>query len=189
MPTLANAQSDLQFRISLALPSHTDALLAFEIENRPHFERWIASRGDAFYSTQAVYRSLEQAQWSAHAQKEFHYLTWLGDEIIGRITLRGIEREQYFKASLGYRFSARHGGKGYATTAVNSVVEHAFTELKLWRLEALIIADNLPSLGVIQKCGFSQYGHAHAAVLCNGKWMDVLHFEKHAQPIADRQPS
>jgi len=174
---LMSTNSDVQLHISPAHPDYTDALLAFELENRAHFEHWIASRGDLFYSTEAVRKSLEQAQWAAHARTELHYLVWLGEEIIGRITLRGIEREQYFKASLGYRFSARHGGKGYASTAVNKIIEHALTELKLWRIEATIIANNLPSIGVIRKCGFTQYGHSHASILRNGTWMDALHFE------------
>ena len=171
-----------QLLISPALPSHAAPLLAFEIENRAHFEQWIASRGDAFYSIDAVRRSLEQAQWAAQAQREFHYLAWLGDEIIGRITLRGIEREQYFKASLGYRFSSKHGGKGYATSAVNAVIDHAFNQLKLCRIEAIIIINNQPSIAVARKCGFTHYGQAKAAVLRNGTWMDMLLFERHTEP-------
>jgi hypothetical protein len=51
---------DHHLRITLAMPEHTDALLAFELDNRPHFEQWIASRGDAFYTAAAVRSSLEQ---------------------------------------------------------------------------------------------------------------------------------
>jgi ribosomal-protein-alanine N-acetyltransferase len=76
-----------------------------------------------FYTAAAVRSSLEQAQWARNAQKEYHYLAWVNDAIVGRVTLRGAEREHYFKASLGYRFSAQHGGKGYATQAVSHVVE------------------------------------------------------------------
>jgi len=166
--------------ITLAMPEHTDALLAFELENRTHFEQWIASRGDGFYTPAAVRASLEQAQWARNAHREYHYLAWLNDTIIGRVTLRGAERELYYKAALGYRFSARHGGKGYASQAVNQVVEEAFRSLNLWRIEAVVIADNLPSQAVIRKCGFQQYGHSRQAVLRHGAWMDLLHYERHA---------
>lgn len=170
---------DHHLRITLAMPEHTDALLAFELDNRPHFEQWIASRGDAFYTAAAVRSSLEQAQWARNAQKEYHYLAWVNDAIVGRVTLRGAEREHYFKASLGYRFSAQHCGKGYATQAVSHVVEDAFRSLNLWRIEAVVIADNLPSQAVMRKCGFQQYGHSRQAVLRHGVWMDLLHYEKH----------
>ncbi|MBC3935553.1 GNAT family N-acetyltransferase [Undibacterium rugosum] len=165
-------------KLTLVHPSHAQALLNFEQENRAHFEQWIASRGDAYYHTDQVRNSLEQAQWLANAGREYHYLAWLKEEIIGRITLRGIEREHYHKASVGYRFSARHAGHGYASQAVNLVCEQAFRELTLHRLEAVVIIDNHASRAVMKNCGFQQYGHARSSVLRHGIWMDMLHFER-----------
>jgi len=167
-------------RLTPALPEYAAPLLAFELENRAHFEQWIASRGEHFYHLQAVRDSLEQAQWQANAGHEYHFLAWLENEVIGRVTLRGVERDQYHKASLGYRFSARHGGKGYASRAVADITHQAFQELKLHRIEAVVIPDNLPSTGVMRKCAFTQFGHSRSAVLRNGQWLDLLYFEKHA---------
>lgn len=171
-------------KITPALPRHAAALLAFELENRSHFEQWVAGRGDAFYTQANVAASLEQAQSAALAGKEYHYLAWLADEIVGRITLRGVEREHYCRASLGYRFSQRHGGHGYATQAVRAVMQTAFEELGLRRLEAVVILDNAASLAVMRKCGFLQFGHAHSAVLQNGTWQDLLYFERLADGVA-----
>jgi len=171
-------------RITPALASHAQSLLNFELENRAHFEQWIATRGDHFYNLNAVKSSLEQAEWSAHAGREYHYLAWTEDSIVGRITLRDVEREQYGKALLGYRFSARHGGKGYATQAVASVVANAGEQLQIRRVEAIVIADNLPSLAIMRKCGFHQFGHSHASVQRNGNWKDMLHFEKLLVPVS-----
>ncbi|MBC3886205.1 GNAT family N-acetyltransferase [Undibacterium griseum] len=177
--------SSARLHIRLAHTDDSTALLAFELENRGHFEQWIASRGAAFYTPENVRESLRQAQWQAQAQQELHYLAWNGDEIVGRITLRGIEKKDYFRATLGYRFSARHGGQGYATEAVNAVVQHAFATLGLWRIEAMVIADNHSSLAIMRKCSFTQFGHAHSALLRNGKWMDMLYFERHANHPKD----
>ncbi|CAN5725920.1 GNAT family protein [soil metagenome] len=173
--------------ITLAHPDHAAALLAFESENRLHFEQWIASRGEHFYQLEQVHASLQQAQAAAHAgePKEYHYLVWLGDEIVGRVALRGIEREHYFKASIGYRFSGRHGGKGYASMAVNAVAESGFLNLGLQRIEAVVIMDNRPSQTIMRKCGFSQYGHSRASVLRHGQWLDTLLFERHAGPASE----
>lgn len=164
--------------IALVKADDASAVLAFEQENRYHFEEWIAGRGDDFYSLPEVRSSLEQAQYLANAKREYHYLAWVGSEVVGRITLRGVEQDQYHKAFLGYRFSQRHGGHGYATAAVNAVVAQAFDEFKLNRIEAVVIIDNLPSQAIMRKCGFDEYGHSHASVLRNGIWMDMLHYEK-----------
>ena len=170
-------------RITPATAVFAEPLLAFELENRAHFEQWIASRGDAFYNMAAVTASLEQAQWASLAKHEYHYLAWIDDEIVGRLALRNVETNLYHKASLGYRFSARHGGKGYATQAVNHILEFAFKELRLHRIEALVIAGNLPSAAIMRKCGFQQFGHSHSSVLNKGVWMDMLHFEKLADDL------
>ncbi|MBI3283807.1 MAG: GNAT family N-acetyltransferase [Burkholderiales bacterium] len=170
--------------ITPALPAHACALLAFERENRAHFEQWVATRGDAFYTLANVVSSLEQAQAAALADKEYHYLAWLDQEIVGRITLRAVAREHYHKATLGYRFSRRHGGHGYATQAVRAVIRTAFQELGLRRLEAVVILGNTASQAVMRKCGFGEFGHAHSAVEQNGRWMDILYFEL----LADAAP-
>jgi len=40
-------------KISQVHPSDAQAVLDFELENRHHFEVWIASRGDGFYHIEA----------------------------------------------------------------------------------------------------------------------------------------
>jgi len=113
---------------------------------------------------------LRQAQAQAHLSepKEYHFLAWVDQELVGRVTLRSVEREHYFDAHLGYRFSQKHAGKGYATKAVSLVLEFAFKQLGLHRIEALVIEDNLPSQKSCKKCHFKQYGHSRSAVLRHG---------------------
>ncbi|MBY0573272.1 MAG: GNAT family N-acetyltransferase [Undibacterium sp.] len=166
--------------VKLVHPSDAAAVLAFELANRQHFEQYIATRGDNYYHLAHVKTSLEQAYAAAHLaqQKEYHYLAWLGEQVVGRVALRAVEREQYFKASVGYRFSAQHQGKGYASAALNYVAQQAFEHLHLHRLEAVVIASNGASQQVLRKCGFTQYGHAHSAVLQNKEWCDLYLFER-----------
>ncbi len=163
--------------LSLVKPADAAAVLEFELQNRAFFEHWIASRGDAFYSLTAVTDSLKSAAALAQAGREYHYLAWFGEQLVGRLTLRGIETEHYNKASLGYRFSQAHGGRGFASSAVKQLCHIAFTDLQLRRIEAQVIIDNLPSRAIMQKCGFRQFGHAHSAVIRHQQWHDLLHFE------------
>lgn len=157
--------------------SDAATVLDFELQNRAFFEQWIASRGDHFYNLTAVSESLAQALVMAQNGREYHFLAFAEANLVGRLTLRGVETEHYQKASLGYRFSQKFGGRGYATTAVQQITEFAFTQLKLRRIEAQIIIDNLPSRAIMAKCGFRQFGHARAAVVRHGTWHDLLHFE------------
>ena len=54
----------------------------------------------------------------------------------------------------GYKLDAAYTGKGYMTEAVRLVVEYAFTQLGLHRIEANVMPRNTASLRVVKKNGF-----------------------------------
>ncbi|MFZ6773620.1 GNAT family N-acetyltransferase [Undibacterium sp. SXout7W] len=169
-------------QISPTHPEYAKAVLAFELENRRYFEQWIATRGDDYYHEQAVSASLQQAQMSANLQKECHYLAWVGSEIVGRVTLRHIDRVFFHQATLGYRFSQRHAGQGFATAAVDIVIQLAVADLHLRRLKAVVAAGNKASQRIMEKCHFQCISRSHATTLLHGKWLDVLHYERRLSP-------
>ncbi|MEM1128057.1 MAG: hypothetical protein AAGI71_15530 [Bacteroidota bacterium] len=55
--------------IEPASPEHAQEVLAFELENRDFFERWMASRGDEYYHLDRVRRSLSEAQQNRRADR------------------------------------------------------------------------------------------------------------------------
>ena len=55
---------------------------------------------------------------------------------------------------LGYRFTQKYWGKGYATEASAALMDYAFNKLKIPCVYALIEADNLKSRRVLEKVGF-----------------------------------
>ncbi len=65
-----------------------------------------------------------------------------------------------------------HNAKGYTTEALQLVVDFAFRELKLHRIEAGAMLDNLASIRVLEKVGFKKEGIAKENIRINGKWTD-----------------
>jgi ribosomal-protein-alanine N-acetyltransferase len=59
--------------------------------------------------------------------------------------------------------------KGLMTEALNKVLEYGFTELKLHRVEALIAAENQPSLKLLQRYGFTKEGTMREDYVVEGK--------------------
>ena len=57
---------------------------------------------------------------------------------------------------LGYRFTQKYWGKGYATEASAALMDYAFNKLKIPCVYALIEADNLKSRRVLEKVGFHE---------------------------------
>jgi len=58
------------------------------------------------------------------------------------------------------------------------VVEFAFGELGLHRLEAGTLPDNFASQRVLEKNGFERFGYAHRLLLVQDEWRDHVLFER-----------
>jgi ribosomal-protein-alanine N-acetyltransferase len=103
--------------------------------------------------------------------------------VVGRINLNNIVRGPFQSASVGYWLAEEAGGKGLATAALGEMVELAFGELGLHRLEAGTIPDNYRSQAVLRKNGFVQFGYAPAYLQIAGRYQDHLLFQR----LADTQ--
>ena len=71
---------------------------------------------------------------------------------------------------VGYRLARRSWGQGIATETASALVDHAFSQLALPRVVAVVYPDNLPSRRVLAKLGFAPDG------LREYKGARVLHF-------------
>lgn len=65
------------------------------------------------------------------------------------------------EVDLGYRFMKKFWGKGFATEASLACLEYGFETLKLKRILAKAMPDNVGSLKVMQKLGMTFRGHHH----------------------------
>lgn len=155
-------------------------LLEFECLNRVYFERYINSRGDAFYQLGEVRKALGKACQDRDAGTAYAYLVRIGGEIAGRLNLTEVERSHFYSARLGYRIGEAWAGRGVATAAVAQGLDVALDELQLWRVEATAAAFNVGSVRVLEKNGFTRFGRAEQSLLHLGAWHDLIYFERRA---------
>lgn len=66
--------------------------------------------------------------------------------------------EQSARAEIGYALGRSHWGKGYALEAMSALVDRAFSELLLHRLEAEIDPRNAASAKILERIGFMKEG-------------------------------
>jgi RimJ/RimL family protein N-acetyltransferase len=73
----------------------------------------------------------------------------------------GLQREPWYpdELELGWRLAREHWGRGYATEAAASWLEHAFVELDLPRVISITDAPNARSIAVMQRLGMT-FDHA-----------------------------
>jgi RimJ/RimL family protein N-acetyltransferase len=133
--------------------------------------------------------------WLSFASKTLDDAEQMVSDTLGRATLR--PRDEYYLAvarpsddrligfarlalggvqagKLGYAIACDEWGNGFATDAVRTLVEFGFTELRLHRISAAIGPDNVASVAVAERLGFSREGRLRDHVHTNGAWRDSL---------------
>lgn len=65
-------------------------------------------------------------------------------------------------------------GKGYGTKCTRTLVNYAFDELRMHKVTAEVLSENLASVAMFKKCGFSVDGCLRDDVYKNGRYYDVL---------------
>jgi ribosomal-protein-alanine N-acetyltransferase len=93
-----------------------------------------------------------------------------GGAMAGLITIDSIVRGRFQSASLSYAAFASAAGRGYMSEGLALVVRHAFTELRLHRLEASIQPANQASVRLVRRQGFRQEGYSPDMLFIDGAW-------------------
>jgi ribosomal-protein-alanine N-acetyltransferase len=76
---------------------------------------------------------------------------------IGTIGLYGIKVED-FRAVMGFDLLSEFWGWGYMTEAATALLDHAFGNMNLNRIQASADADNVRSLATLERIGFKKEG-------------------------------
>jgi ribosomal-protein-alanine N-acetyltransferase len=127
--------------------------------------------------TRAAFRRRLRRQVDEMARDEsFSFLIFdaTSDILLGGLTLGGIRRGVAQAGTLGYWMGASHAGKGRMTRAVAAAVRYGFATLRLHRIEAACLPENVASKALLERNGFRREGLASAYLKINGAWRDHL---------------
>lgn len=131
------------------------------------------------------YRS-EQSAGTAIAYFIFHKKS---GALLGGITIGNIRYGVSQSAQIGYWMGERHAGKGYMQDAISALLDHAFTVLRLHRIEAACIPSNTRSMHVLEKAGFTREGLLRSYLRINGVWQDHCIYSLIADEHRQKQES
>lgn len=96
-------------------------------------------------------------------------------QIIGGMGLCNIELK-HDSAEVGYWLGKKYWRQGITTEALELLMDFAFNELKLHRLYANTLTDNIGSQRVLEKCGFTKEGRRKEAIKKDGEYHDDFIF-------------
>lgn len=106
--------------------------------------------------------------------------------LVGGCNLSNVRRGVAQMASLGYWVGEPFRRRGMISAAVNAVTMFAFDELRLHRIEAACLPDNLPSQKLLEGLGFIHEGLARGYLKINGQWHDHVTYAKLAPVKPDQ---
>lgn len=151
-----------------------DSLLRLELKNKDFFQPFTGLRDELFYTYQGQLNRMREASLANIEDTGYFFLICLKEtrEVIGKLILSEVARGNYQSCWIGYFLDREYNGKGYMTEAVKLVVNYAFQELKLHRIEAGVMPHNTGSMKVLLKAGFHKEGIARKNVKINGSWED-----------------
>jgi len=160
----------------LATLDDVPALTALLTESREALAPWEPLRDDDFFTVDQQRALLIEALAAYDRGTTVPLVIVDGTAVAGRITLNGVTRGPMQSASLGYWVAPRFQRRGFATAAVADAITLAFDEMKLHRLQAETLLNNLGSQQALLRNGFRPYGVAPSYLKIAGRWQDFILF-------------
>lgn len=96
-------------------------------------------------------------------------------QFIGLIALY-LGKPTYKKGEIWVKIHSNYWNKGYATEGVKQILNFAFSDLNIHRVEAGCAVDNLASKRVLEKVGMVQEGLFRENLPIRGQWIDNFEF-------------
>ena len=154
-------------------PDDAVELAALLTANRTFLTPFEPDRTDEFYT--AAY---QRERCAALGEDHWRWAIVEHGRIVGMVSLADVLRGALQMGNVGYWVDRDCNGRGLATAAVRDVVEFAFSEAGLHRLEAGTLVDNRASQRVLEKNGFERFGLARKLLRINGEWRDHVLYER-----------
>lgn len=114
-------------------------------------------------------------------EDDYQYIYSIFDKTgthIGMIDIVTLERKNFQWAEIGYFIHNQFWRNGYASEALESILDFAANDLKFHRIEAHISIGNTPSIKLLEKLNFEYEGIRKQFIFENGEWKDKIIYSK-----------
>lgn len=111
--------------------------------------------------------SIEQAEeiidYYINKEDDQHHYRWViirkkDNQFLGTCGINKISKNRANKCEIGYDLSKKYWRKGYTYEVLETIIKHIFTDLKIHRIEAMVIKGNDASCRLLEKLNFKNEG-------------------------------
>jgi len=162
--------------INLRALEPTDLEFLFQTENDESF--WEVSNTQKPFSKYLLQQYLENAQQDIYEAKQLRLMVVENNSntSVGMIDVFDFE-PKHKRAGIGILISPKFEGKGYASEALQLLINYVFTHLDLHQVYANITDDNHKSISLFEKQGFKKIGNKKDWIFSNGTFKNELLYQ------------
>jgi len=167
----------LTVRLKLQLISHSDLEFIHDL---------LCQKETDQYNALGIPESLEEtismvSPWINDNQRETVLnRTWIVEDFTNnsKIGLFGLKlsNNKYNRGEVWYKNHPNHWGKGYATEALNRVLDFGFEDCNLHRIQAGCAVENIASIRVLEKVGMIKEGRGRKLLPLKSGWSDNFEY-------------
>jgi ribosomal-protein-serine acetyltransferase len=150
---------------------HAESLLNLVNANRTHLREWLPWV-DQMQTVAHFTYYINDTKRRAADKTDLGYAIIIDKNIVGRIGLHHINYQNKI-GEIGYWLADGQQGKGIITKCCIAIINYAFTELGLNRIEIKCGIGNHKSRAIAEKLQFKREGILRKAELLNGKFIDL----------------
>ncbi len=162
---------DYDLYLKALIPEHTRQLFELIEKNRQHLRQWLPwiDSNKTIEQTEAF---IESAQQQKLANFGIQFGIWYRNQLCGVIGYHTIDWANK-SVEIGYWLGKEFEGLGIMTKACIALIEYAFNEYKLHRVQIRCATGNERSRKLIERLGFVQEGILHDAEFLYDHYVDL----------------
>ena len=165
-------------RVFLRPPKRRDALKwqKLRMSSKSFLVPWEPSWDASSCTRRAYLRYFKNSNYLANMDRAYSFLIFKTDDktLLGGINIGNVRRGVSQSASLGYWIGEKHSRNGYMKEALKLLIPSLFVDLRLNRLEAATLEENIASKNLLKKIGFKKEGVLRKYLKINGTWRDHI---------------
>jgi [ribosomal protein S5]-alanine N-acetyltransferase len=155
-------------------------LTVWEPSRQPQHADPVVDRGA--FTSRCLQRDRDRASGTA-----YQFGLFLDQHVAGEVNINNVVRGAMQSATIGYWIDQAHAGQGYIAEAVVVVLQFAFEQLGLHRIEICIVPRNERSRRIVDKLGIRDEGIALRYLEINGVWEDHVRYGITVEEWNDRR--
>ena len=165
-------------RVFLRPPKRRDALKwqKLRMSSKSFLVPWEPSWDASSCTRRAYLRYFKNSNYLANMDRAYSFLIFKIDDktLLGGINIGNVRRGVSQSASLGYWIGEKYSRNGYMKEALQLLIPSLFIDLRLNRIEAATLEENIASKNLLKKIGFKKEGVLRKYLKINGTWRDHI---------------